>query len=109
MIRGWTVPSLYGERLSLGVYFNRRSRGNRDTLVAVHPFARDRDTYYRFSGGDTVATLRAGNGRQIPIVRIHVRPYFRSASPLSAFDGVFDIDGERMQIVRMRGQFVTIG
>src|ERR1044072_192546 len=28
--RGWTVPSLYGERLSPGAYFNRRSRDNRD-------------------------------------------------------------------------------
>jgi hypothetical protein len=108
LVRGWTVPSLYGERLSLGAYFSRRSRSKRDTLVAVHPFASDRDSYYRFSGGDTVATLRAGN-RRIPVVRIRVHPVFRSATPLGAFDGEIDLDGERMQIVRMRGQFVTIG
>ncbi|HEY4304093.1 MAG TPA: hypothetical protein VGM82_06480 [Gemmatimonadaceae bacterium] len=108
MVRGWTVPSLYGERLSLGAYFNRRSARNRDSIVAVHPFAQDRDAYYRFSGGDTVATLHAG-ARVIPIVRIHVHPHFRSATPLSAFDGEIDIDGDRMQIVRMRGQLMTIG
>ena len=108
IVRGWTVPSLYGERLSLGAYFNRRSRNSRDTLVAVHPFARDRDSYYEFSGGDTVTTLRAGT-RQIPIVRIRVHPHFRSPTALSAFDGEIDLDAERKQIVRMRGQLVTIG
>jgi hypothetical protein len=74
----------------------------------VHPFARDRDAYYRFSGGDTVATLHVGS-RQIPIVRLRVHPHFRSATPLSAFDGEIDLDADRMQIVRMRGQLVTIG
>jgi hypothetical protein len=108
LVRGWTVPSLYGERLSLGAYFNRRSRNRGDTLVAVHPFARDRDAYYQFSGGDTITVLRAG-ARQIPIVRIHVHPHFRSATRLSAFDGEIDLDGDRKQIVRMRGQLVTIG
>src|SRR4051812_2473404 len=108
IVRGWTVPSLYGERLSLGASVNRGSRKSRDSLVAVHPFARDRDAYYQFSGGDTVTTLSAGT-RRIPVVRIRVHPHFRSATPLSAFDGEIDLDGERMQIVRMRGQFVTIG
>jgi hypothetical protein len=108
MVRGWTVPSLYGERLSFGAYFNRRSGNSRDTLVAVHPFARDRDAYYQFSGGDTVTVLRAGV-RRIPIVRIRVHPHFHSPTPLSAFDGEIDLDGERKQIVRMRGQLVTIG
>jgi hypothetical protein len=108
--RGWTVPVLYGERLSLGVYFNSRRRRSAqpDTLVGVHPFARDRDKYYRFSGGDTVTTLHAG-GRSIPIARIRVRPIARSETKLSVFDGEIDIDAQRMQIVRMRGQFLVIG
>src|ERR1043166_3320974 len=51
IVRAWTVPSLYGERLSLGAYFTRaRVRRDSDTLIAVHPFARERDQYYRFSG-----------------------------------------------------------
>jgi hypothetical protein len=108
--RGWTVPVLYGERLSLGVYFNSRRRRSAqpDTLVGVHPFARDRDRYYRFSGGDTVTTLHAGE-RSIPIVRIRVRPIARSETKLSVFDGEIDVDAQRMQIVRMRGQFLVIG
>ena len=38
----------------------RRERNRRDTLTVVHPFAADRDQYYRFSGGDTVTMLRVG-------------------------------------------------
>ena len=103
IVRAWTVPSLYGERLSLGAYFSH-ARGD-DSLVAVHPFAADRDQYYQFSGGDTVAVLRVG-GRQIPIARIRARPRFRGRTRLAAFDGEIDVDADRMQIVRMRGQFV---
>lgn len=108
IVRGWTVPSLYGERLSLGAYFAQGRGRGRDTVRAVHPFARDRDDFYRFEGGDTIATLRAG-GREIPIVRIRVHPHFTSVTRLAAFDGEIDIDGDRKQIVRMRGQFVVVG
>jgi hypothetical protein len=109
IVRGWTVPSLYGERLSFGAYFtNARPRAAGDTLVAAHPFARDRDLYYRFSGGDTVATLRVGT-RSIPIVRIRVIPNFRGVRRLSALDGEIDLDATRMHIVRMRGQIVSPG
>src|SRR4051812_19008262 len=47
---GWSLPMLYGERLLLGVEGTRdtnvemsRRRRQRDTIVAVHPFAADRD------------------------------------------------------------------
>jgi len=103
IVRAWTVPSLYGDRLSLGAYFARSRTG--DTLIAVHPFAADRDDFYRFSGGDTVATLRVGE-RRIPIARIRARPNFHGSRRLGAFDGEIDIDAERGQIIRMRGQFV---
>src|SRR3954470_2898009 len=100
-VRAWTVPTLYGERLSLGAYFNQSGRRT-DTLVAVHPFAADRDSYYRYSGGDTVATLRAGR-RTIFVARLRVRPRVRAATRFAAFDGEIDLDAERGQIVRMRG------
>jgi hypothetical protein len=105
-VKAWTVPTLYGDRLSLGAYF--ASSRPRDTLIAVHPFAADRDRYYKFSGGDTVTTLRAGQ-RSIPVVRIHVKPAIRDSTRLAAFDGEIDLDGDRGQIIRMRGQFVIIG
>ncbi|MGH7617283.1 MAG: hypothetical protein ACREPM_08660, partial [Gemmatimonadaceae bacterium] len=107
IVRGWTVPSLYGNRLSLGAYFSS-AKGTGDTLVAVHPFAADRDRYYRFTGGDTVTVLHVGT-RSIPIARIHAHPSFSGPTRLGAFDGEIDIDAERGQIVRMRGQFVTLG
>ena len=105
IIRAWTVPSLYGERLSLGAYLTR-GRDN-DSLIAVHPFASDRDEYYEFSGGDTVAVLRVGS-RRIPIARIRVHPLLRGRTGLAVFDGEIDIDAQRMQIIRMRGQFVVV-
>ena len=107
MVRGWTVPSLYGNRLSLGAYF-ARSRRRLDTLRAVHPFATDRAEYYQFTGGDTVAVLRVGS-RSIPIARVHVHPAFHGPTRLGAFSGEIDLDVDRAQIVRMRGQFVTMG
>ena len=124
--RSWTIPYLYGDRLTLGVDFTRAggSRGpersdsaseqprrarSDDTLRAVHPLAGDRERIYRFSGGDTVAMLRLRD-RTIPIVRVRVRPVFDSAlreTRIGAFEGEIDFDAVRHQIVRMRGQFVA--
>jgi len=106
IIRAWTVPTLYGERLSLGVYFAASNRA--DTLVAVHPFAADRERFYRFSGGDTVTVLRFG-GRTVPIARIRVTPNVHGSSRWGVFDGEIDIDADRHQIVRMRGRFYAAG
>ncbi|HEY0776705.1 MAG TPA: hypothetical protein VGD56_01945, partial [Gemmatirosa sp.] len=103
---GWATPLLYGNRLRLrrdearrppadgksrtvdkiedrigGRIFRGGSAGGRDaaadTVPVTHPLADDRDTYYRYTGGDTVVTLRAPDGaavRTIPIVRVHVEP-----------------------------------
>jgi hypothetical protein len=115
IVRGWTVPSLYGERLQLGADFQQSTRrpasgsGRRSNdFIAVHPFAQDRDRFYRFSGGDTVAVLRVGE-RSVPIARIHVTPQVRDSTRFGAFDGEIDLDASRRQIVRMRGQFVILG
>ena len=109
IVRGWTIPSLYGDRLWLGASFGpSRASEARDQIVAVHPFARDREDYYRFSGGDTVTVLRAGE-RSIPIVRVHVAPRAISERRLGLFDGEIDLDANRLQIVRMRGRFVMVG
>lgn len=114
-VRGWTEPSLYGDRLLLGVQLGappdpksagKRKRGG-DWIVAVHPFSYDRDRYYRFSGGDTVVVMRTA-GRSIPLVRVHVTPRLGDATRLAAFEGEIDLDANRQQIVRMRGQFVVL-
>ena len=106
IIRGWTIPTLFGERLLLGAYIAGSNR--RDRLIAVHPFAADREQYYRYSGGDTVAVLQIG-ARRIPIARIRVRPEFTSSTPLGVFDGEIDVDAVRHQIIRMRGQIEVLG
>ena len=111
----WTVPVLYGNRIALlfgQPDTTRRSgqrRQRRVASVAVHPFAEDREAMYRFSGGDTVVTLRPGT-REIPIVRIHVEPRGDHLTRKTmAFRGDVELDAQRAQIVRMRGYFVTIG
>jgi hypothetical protein len=109
IVRGWTVPSLYGDRLRLGANFGRsRSSEARNQIVAVHPFASDRDAYYTFAGGDTITVLRAG-GRSIPIARIRVTPRSSNGRQVGLFSGEVDLDASRHQIVRMRGQFLTFG
>ena len=137
--RSWTLPYLYGDRLTLGVEMGQMSsagpertrpdsavpasqpdadssregrrspRSRASPLRVVHPLATDRDQFYRFNGGDTVAQLRT-HGRLIPIVRVLVTPHFDSAARaarIGAFEGEIDFDATRRQIVRMRGQFVT--
>jgi hypothetical protein len=111
-MNGWTEPTLYGERLRFGVGFNvdsaRIKRLGKDTVIAVHPFAADRERFYEYSGGDTIAVLRSGQ-RPIHVVRIRVVPRLRDSTRLLAFDGEIDLDAERRQIVRMRGRFVVLG
>lgn len=112
-VRGWTEPTLYGDRLFLGVQLgagpdakeSNRNRGN--WITAVHPFSYDRDRYYRFSGGDTVVVMRSAS-RLIRLVRVHVTPRLGDATRLAAFEGEIDLDADRHQIVRMRGQFVIL-
>jgi hypothetical protein len=113
-VKGWTEPTLYGDRLQLGVQLGappdpkattRRRQGN--WIVAVHPFSYDRERYYRFSGGDTVVVMQTAT-RTIRLVRVHVTPRLGDATRLAAFDGEIDLDADRHQIVRMRGQFVVL-
>jgi hypothetical protein len=110
MIRNWSVPMLYGQRLLLGLDFTTdekpRVGQRRDTLRAVHPFATDRDLYYRFTGGDTVGFVTTAP-RRIPIVRVMAHPNLGLNANFAAFDGEIDIDGERHEIIRMRGRFVV--
>lgn len=106
----WAVPILYGDRLS--ILFGRdtsraarRSAERRPTL-AIHPLASDRDTYYRFAGGDTVVTMRFGD-RELPIVRVQVEPRAGVGARTLRFRGELDIDATRHHLVRMRGYFVA--
>jgi hypothetical protein len=108
--QAWVVPILYGNRMALLFgqqdSTRRKTRGQRrraNAVVAVHPFAEDRERLYRFSGGDTVVTVKPGR-REIPIVRVHVEPYGDRLTPeTTVFRGDIELDEQRAQIVRMRG------
>lgn len=112
----WVVPILYGNRMTLlfGLQDSTRrqssaQRRRANAVIAMHPFAENRDRLYRFSGGDTVVTIRPGS-REIPIVRVHVEPHGdRLTREATAFRGDIELDEQRAQIVRMRGYFVTVG
>jgi len=118
--QAWTVPILYGNRIALllgqpdsaarGETPRRRRARRGADVTAIHPFAADRDAVYRFSGGDTIATLRPGGGREVPIARIHVEPRVeRVTRPTTLFRGDIEVDADRAHIVRMRGYFITAG
>ncbi len=112
--QSWLVPVLYGNRLSL--FFGAdttaagRQRATRDSAIhIIHPLGRDRDAIYRFSGGDTVLTLRTPSGRRIPVVRVRVVPRADLHARTVIFRGDLFLDAQRNQLVRMRGEFAQVG
>jgi hypothetical protein len=121
--RMYTVPTLYGNRLVVGINdgilrtrrdtqafrkrLDRDSVMGREQFRAVHPLAADRDKYYRFSGGDTVATLYVRN-RPIRVMRVRVEPVRLPTSNFSAYVGELHFDADRHQLVRMRGRLVHL-
>ena len=123
--RPWLVPALYGYdlpiilgsggRVDAGTDRGRDSAadtaaGNArtgDTLAhVVHPFSPERERVYTFSGGDTVAVLHAGS-HTVTVVRIMVAMQAVRLRRALLFRGEVDVDADRGQIVRMRGQFVV--
>jgi hypothetical protein len=125
---GWLQPLLYGNRLRVraqerpaGADSGRTARRRRpasprrtgaradgaDTLPAVHPLADDRDRFYRFAGGDTVAVIRAGD-RTIPVVSVRVTPRPDVKARVLLFSGELQLDAAAGALVRMRGHFVVL-
>ncbi len=129
----WTAPILYGNRFS--VFFGgsvRRDTTVRDSTtrdhaepppeardsaggqvvadasrrVAVHPFANDAARYYRFSGGDTSATLTVGT-RLVTVVRVLVEPWPDAPPGALLFGGEVFVDAERAEIIRLRGRLYS--
>jgi hypothetical protein len=107
---GWTIPTLYGNRLQLGVIPVSATNGPvavSSGSLAIHPLAPSRDLYYRYDGGDTVVTL-VSNGRRIPLVLVHVTPRADAPGDAILFYGEMYLDAEWKQIVRMRGRLVEV-
>jgi hypothetical protein len=111
--QAWIVPVLYGNRL--GLFLGRDSARTarraiaRDTAVrVVHPFAVDRDSVYRYTGGDTVLKLSV-LGHTVPVAVVHVAPRRHLARRTVVFHGDVYVDLEHAAIIRMRGAFETVG
>jgi hypothetical protein len=112
---GWLNPVLYGNRLRVRSNSSQRTVPGRastrsdgaDTLPAIHPLAVDREQYYRYSGGDTIVTVRAGD-RVIPIAHVRVQPLPNVKGALVLFDGEMDLDASRGTLVRLRGRFLRV-
>ena len=110
---GWLNPVLYGNRLRIRSGTQRSSSRGRapsrsagtDTVPAVHPLAQDRERYYRYTGGDTIVIMRAGD-RVIPIAHVRVQPRTDLTESVVLFDGEMDLDASRGTLVRLRGYFV---
>lgn len=112
----WTAPVLYGNRLSFFLGGgSRRDSVDRDTAafrtrggdttaaLAVHPFAMEAPRYYRFSGGDTAATLMIGR-RMVTVVHLAVEPLADAPPDALLFGGEVFLDAERAEVVRIRGR-----
>jgi hypothetical protein len=114
--KAWAIPMLYGNEF--GVIFGGDSKrqstdksaaaASTGSAVAVHPFGPDGESVYVFSGGDTVAVIETQQ-RRIPVVRVKVDPRSEQTIwPVVTFRGEIDLDADRGEIIRMRGQFVTL-
>ena len=110
---GWTTPTLYGNRLQLGVTPAMSARIAREkvardtTSLTVHPLSTMRNSYYTFEGGDTAVVLYS-RGRRIPVVRVRVTPSRNAKGDAILFFGDMYLDADRRQIVRMRGRLVEL-
>jgi hypothetical protein len=110
---GWTTPTLYGNRLQLGVTPAMSARIAREkvardtTSLTIHPLSTLRDSYYNFEGGDTAVVLYS-RGRRIPVVRVRVTPSAKAKGDAILFFGDMYLDADRRQIVRMRGRLVEL-
>ncbi len=108
---GWTTPTLYGNRLRLGVTSassTNRAMNPSSADFAIHPLATNRTLYYRYEGGDTAVTLFSATGRRIPLVRVRVSPVENAPGDAILFFGDMYLDADRKQIVRMRGRMVEL-
>jgi hypothetical protein len=108
---GWTTPTLYGNRLRLGVMAPNAAHwtARQDAAsLAIHPLAANRDLYYFFGGGDTAVTFYSTNQRRIPIARVRVTPRPDAPGDAILLSGEMYIDVERKQVARIRGRLVEV-
>ena len=109
--RDTTARNPAGVRVAEPPSESRDSAGGRvvtdsSRRTAVHPFASDAPTFYRFTGGDTAATLMIAS-RLVTVVRVAVEPRPDAPADALLFGGEVFVDAERAEIIRMRGRLYS--
>ena len=111
---GWVVPNLYGPELKT---FGTASaepttpisaRPRTEAVKTVSPLSFDRDSIYRFAGGDTVM-LDFPDGPPERLVLVRVAPRVDLPAKTQVFRGDIYLDPATAELRRMRGQLLTLG
>jgi hypothetical protein len=108
---GWIVPNLAGPRVILITQSGAGETNYAETIgsqvlapaIVVHPLAPDRDTYYRFEGGQTARRKIDLTERDVVVVEVIARTDFTGEQ--TVFEGELDLDPETHGVVRMLGRF----
>jgi hypothetical protein len=111
---GWLVPTLAGTRLQLITQSGTRRTSYAETLrgtlapaIVVHPLAVDRETFYRYTGGDPVRRSIDHSEREVLAVEVTARTDLASEETL--FEGELDLDPQSHAVVRLVGRFRIVG
>ena len=114
LFSGWVVPNLYGPELK--TFGNDRAEPTTPITArpaalevkTVSPLSFDRDSIYRFAGGDTVM-LDFPDGPPEHLVLVRVTPRVGLSEKTQVFRGDIYLDPATAELRRMRGQLLTVG
>ena len=114
LFSGWVVPNLYGPELK--TFGNDRAepttpitaQPTAQEVKTVSPLSFDRDSIYRFAGGDTVM-LDFPDGPPERLVLVRVTPKVDLPEKTQVFRGDIYLDPATAELRRMRGQLLTVG
>jgi hypothetical protein len=111
---GWIAPTLGGTRFILVTQTGAGETKLSETLsgalapeIIVHPLALDRETFYRFAGGQTARRKIDLAEREVVVVQVTPRSDFKGEQTL--FEGELDLDPQSLRVVRMLGRLQILG
>jgi hypothetical protein len=112
---GWIVPWIAGPRVILITQTAAGETEYAETIVGsvmapaivVHPLAPDRDTYYRFEGGQPAQRRIDLIDREVLVVDVIPKSDFTGEQ--TVFEGELDLDPQTYGVVRMVGRFRILG
>jgi len=109
---GWMVPTLAGTRLLLitgsgSTRYSETLTGALAPQIVVHPLATDRETFYRYEGGQPARRTIDHTERDVLAVEVIARTDLTREETL--FEGELDLDPQSHAVVRMLGRFRIVG